>query len=207
MLKNLRLEKILSLLESKEYVSIHELMEITSSSESTIRADLVLLEKENKLIRLHGGAQSLKKPSSLNELDMNEKYLINVEEKTRIGKKAASFIQDNSLIYIDAGTTTSYLCDYISTNGNIIITNSMTIAQKLTKQKYKVYVTNIPDGVKIYKDENYLYELSNEFEGIINYKETMKEKIVFFIENWLIRRFFFMLYTPMPLPSFENKRW
>ena len=34
------------------------------------------------------------------ELDMNEKYLINVEEKTRIGKKAASFIQDNSLIYI-----------------------------------------------------------------------------------------------------------
>ena len=141
MLKNLRLEKILFLLESKEYVSIHELMEITSSSESTIRADLVLLEKENKLIRLHGGAQSIKKPSSLNELDMNEKYLINVEEKTLIGKKGASFIQDNSLIYIDAGTTTSYLCDYISTNGNIIITNSMTIAQKLTKQKYKVYVT------------------------------------------------------------------
>lgn len=52
-----------------------------------------------------------------------------------------------------------------------------------TDIKYKVYVTNIPDGVKIYKDENYLYELSNEFEGIINYKETMKEKIVFFIEN------------------------
>lgn len=49
--------------------------------------------------------------------------------------------------------------------------------------KYRVYVTNIPDGVKLYKDENLLYELSNEFEGIINYKETMKEKIVFFIEN------------------------
>ena len=28
-----------------------------------------------------------------------------------------------------------------------------------------------------------LEELSNEFDGIINYKETMKEKIVFFIEN------------------------
>lgn len=52
-----------------------------------------------------------------------------------------------------------------------------------TDVKYKVCVTNIPDGVKIYKDENFLYELSNEFEGIINYKETMKEKIVFFIEN------------------------
>ena len=144
MLKNLRLEKILSLLESKEYVSIHELMEITSSSESTIRADLVLLEKENKLIRLHGGAQSIKKTSSLKELDMNEKYLINVEEKTRIGKKGASFIQDKSLIYIDAGTTTSYLCDYISANENIIVTNSMTIAQKLTKQKYKVKIQHSP---------------------------------------------------------------
>lgn len=52
-----------------------------------------------------------------------------------------------------------------------------------TDVKYKVHVTNIPEGVKLYKDENFLYELSSEFEGIINYKETMKEKIVFFIEN------------------------
>lgn len=51
-----------------------------------------------------------------------------------------------------------------------------------TAVKYKVKVTNIPDGVKLYKDENYFYEISNEFDGIINYKETMKEQIVFYVE-------------------------
>lgn len=52
-----------------------------------------------------------------------------------------------------------------------------------TNVKYIVEITNIPEGVKIYKDENYLYQLENNFEGTISYKETMKEKIVFYIEN------------------------
>lgn len=52
-----------------------------------------------------------------------------------------------------------------------------------TDVKYSVEISNIPDGVKLYKDENFLYDLDNNFNGIINYKETMKKKIVFYIEN------------------------
>ena len=52
-----------------------------------------------------------------------------------------------------------------------------------TDVKYMVHISNIPEGVKLYKDEHFLYELDNDFDGIINYKETMKEKIVFYIEN------------------------
>ncbi len=142
MLRNLRLEMILKLVDEKEYVSLHELMKKTSSSESTIRGDLVALEKEGKIIRLHGGAKSIKQNnSSLTELNMNEKSSLNVEQKILIAKYAANLIKDNTLVYIDAGTTTSFLCDYISSNGNIFVTNSMTIAQKLTKRNYKVYVT------------------------------------------------------------------
>lgn len=142
MLRNLRLEKILELVDSKEYVSLHDLMDATSSSESTIRGDLVFLEKENKIVRLHGGAKSLNtRNASLLELNMNEKFSLNVEEKTKIAKFASSLIKDNMLVYIDAGTSTSFLCDHISSVGNTFVTNSMTIAQKLTKRKYKVYVT------------------------------------------------------------------
>lgn len=142
MLKNLRLEMILNLVNDNEYVSLHELMKKTNSSESTIRADLVLLEKEGKIIRLHGGAKSIK-DIDLNslELNMNEKSSLNVKEKEEIAKFAATLIKDNSLVYIDAGTTTSYLCDYITSTGNTFITNSMTIAQKLARKKFKVYVT------------------------------------------------------------------
>ncbi len=142
MLKNLRLQIILDLLNENEYVSLHELMEKTSSSESTIRGDLVYLEKEGKITRLHGGAKSIQdKKTSLKELNMNEKASLHVDEKNKIAKFAASLIKDNTLVYIDAGTTTSCLCDYIKSSGNIFVTNSMTIAQKLTKRKYKVYVT------------------------------------------------------------------
>lgn len=142
MLKNLRLEMILNLVNDNEYVSLHELMKKTNSSESTIRADLVLLEKEGKIIRLHGGAKSIK-DIDLNslELNMNEKSSLNVKEKEEIAKFSATLIKDNSLVYIDAGTTTSYLCDYITSTGNTFITNSMTIAQKLARKKFKVYVT------------------------------------------------------------------
>ena len=52
-----------------------------------------------------------------------------------------------------------------------------------TDVKYMVHITNVPEGIKLYKDEHYLYELNNDFEGIITYKETMKEKIVIYIEN------------------------
>lgn len=142
MLKNLRLQMILDLLSEKEYVSLHELMKKTSSSESTIRGDLVHLEKEGKIIRLHGGAKSIQNnKTSLKELNMNEKASLHVDEKNSIAQYAASLIKDNTLVYIDAGTTTSCLCDYIKSSGNIFVTNSMTIAQKLTKRKYKVYVT------------------------------------------------------------------
>ncbi len=142
MLRNLRLEMILKLVDEKEYVSLHELMKKTSSSESTIRGDLVYLEKEGKIIRLHGGAKSIKEHnSSLKELNMNQKASLNVEQKNLIAKYAANLIKDKTLVYIDAGTTTSCLCDYITSKDNIIVTNSMTIAQKLTKKNYKVYVT------------------------------------------------------------------
>lgn len=59
MLKNERFIKIEELVNEKKFVSLQELINLLSSSESTIRADLVALEKEGKLIRVHGGAQAL----------------------------------------------------------------------------------------------------------------------------------------------------
>ena len=72
---------------------------------------------------------------------MSEKSKINPLEKMKIAKKAASYIEDKMTIYIDAGTTTSYLCDYINNKDVVIVTNSMTIAQKLKLNDYRVYVT------------------------------------------------------------------
>lgn len=164
MLRNLRLEKILELVNSKSYASLHELMEITSSSESTIRADLVYLEKEGKILRLRGGAKTIQKSKTLVELNMNEKYKLNTLEKIKIAKFASALIDDSLLVYIDAGTTTAYLCDYINQKNVVFVTNSMTIANKLKIKGYRVYVTG--GEIKLSTDAfigSFAQEIINKF--------------------------------------------
>ena len=52
-----RKEKILKRLAQKGTISIQELEESIGVSESTLRRDLVALEKEGLLKRVHGGRQ------------------------------------------------------------------------------------------------------------------------------------------------------
>ncbi len=140
MLKNKRLQKILELVNKQGEVSLHVLMRETQSSESTIRADLVQLEKEKKLVRVHGGAQALEQTSAL-EASVNSRYMKNLEEKKRVAQCAASLIKNDSIIYMDAGTTTACMCDYINVRNLTVVTNSLTIAHILTAKHYTVYVT------------------------------------------------------------------
>lgn len=140
MLKNERFIKIEELVNEKKFVSLQELINLLSSSESTIRADLVALEKEGKLIRVHGGAQALDAYATY-EPSFDEKENLQTEEKKIIGKYAATLIKDNYTVYIDAGTTTSAIIDYLPDVKATFVTNSPIIGKKIKKRGYKVYVT------------------------------------------------------------------
>src|SRR5699024_8437908 len=63
-----RKEKILTRLAQKGTVSIQELEESIGVSESTLRRDLVALEKEGLLKRDHGGA------TTINHLNKEQKW-------------------------------------------------------------------------------------------------------------------------------------
>ena len=140
MLKEERLAEILDIINQKNYVNIKELQSLTNSSESTIRADLVELANEKKIIRLHGGAQALNKNSISYELSIQDKMEIQVDAKKNIAEYAAKLIENNSTIYIDAGTTTYYLADYITAKNVTIVTNSVIIARRFKVKGYQVYV-------------------------------------------------------------------
>ena len=56
MLLRKRHQEILRLLENRKSVTLQELMEEFSASESTIRRDLTALHKEGKLVKVFGGA-------------------------------------------------------------------------------------------------------------------------------------------------------
>ena len=140
MLKEARHSIILESLNERNYLSLHDLMKLTDSSESTIRADLVLLANEGKLIRLRGGAQALDKNVVTYELSNEDKFSIEIDAKRRIAEYAAKFVNEKSIIYIDAGTTTIQLLDFITAKQVSIVTNSLSIAKKAKIKGFKVYV-------------------------------------------------------------------
>lgn len=59
MLKKERLVKIAQKVNQNGIITIHEIMDELDVSDMTARRDLDELEKSGKLLRVHGGAQSL----------------------------------------------------------------------------------------------------------------------------------------------------
>lgn len=140
MLTEERHSLILKEIEAKSVVYVSELVKMLDASESTIRRDLNLLHKERKLKKVHGGATSLK--SNLNTRDENfeHRQKINIDEKTTIAKYAASLIDDNDFIYLDAGTSTDLVIGFINTEKATFVTNGIDQAKSLIKRGFKTYI-------------------------------------------------------------------
>lgn len=130
MLTEERHASILNLLKHNGIVKTQELMTAFQCSESTIRRDLDQLEKAGELRRIHGGAKRIYRLDD--ELSSHEKSFKNVQEKTAIGKMAASLIEKNDVIFIDAGTTTSAMIDFIEIGNITVVTNGIQNASLLT---------------------------------------------------------------------------
>lgn len=128
---------ILDLLNRQGVVTVHEMTEATSSSESTIRRDLLQLDQEGKLLRFHGGAESLHAKSE--EQAIQERLTQNQVEKAAIGKFAAELVQPGDCIYLDAGTTTAYMVPHLK-NDVFVVTNGLTLVEQCLQQGLKTYL-------------------------------------------------------------------
>lgn len=129
---------ILDILSKKGIVKINEFVELTDTSESTIRRDLSYLESVNALKRVHGGATLLK--GRYTELSYNEKLDKNISEKDAIAQYAASLVQDGDCIYLDAGTTTFEMIKYINKTNIIIVTNGLKHIESLVEKGINAYI-------------------------------------------------------------------
>ncbi|WP_455714974.1 DeoR/GlpR family DNA-binding transcription regulator [Anaerosporobacter sp.] len=139
MLTQERHNLILQVLQERKAVTVTELTKELNASESTIRRDLITLHEMGKLNKVHGGATVLENIATLEE-DVETKSSLNIEEKNEIGRYAASLIKDNDFVYIDAGTTTLKLVDYISNTKAVYVTNGFVHAKKLVQKGCRAYV-------------------------------------------------------------------
>ena len=140
MLSNERHSIILNEVNAKKSVTIGELCELLDASESTIRRDLKALADEGLLVRVHGGAIALSASFSFVEYDVEEKSKLFTEEKQAIARYAASLIDDGDFVFIDAGTTTEKMIDYLPEKRVTFVTNAFIHAKKLAQRGFKVFI-------------------------------------------------------------------
>ena len=140
MLAEERLRKILSLLEEKKAVSVAALCQETGASEATIRRDLNELDRQGKLSKVHGGAVLPRDEFENQEPDILTKSRLFVEQKQRIARYAAAQVNDDDFVFIDAGTTTLLMAEYLQNSKATFVTTGIECARRLVEKGLRVYV-------------------------------------------------------------------
>ena len=106
-----RHEIILKKLEEKGRLSYEEIEEFLNVSIATIRRDINKLEGRDLLSKVSGGIVAKRKINF--EPEINIKFEENVEAKKKIAKRAAKLVKKGDFIFLDAGSTTYYMIEYL----------------------------------------------------------------------------------------------
>ncbi len=118
---------------------ISALAEQLEVSEETIRRNLKQLASRGAVVKMHGGA----KLSDLDdEGDFRERLSLHPDAKQRVARAAAKMISDGNSIFLDVGSTTSYIADALRDHQRLmVVTNSVSVAYKLaTRNENRVYM-------------------------------------------------------------------
>lgn len=119
MLKTKRLDQIKEYVFKHESVSLDELVDVFKVSKNTIRRDIKLLVEQGDFKKVYGGV-------AVNHsilVSFNDRKVRNKSEKRKIAKLASNYVQDGDIIFIDSGTTTFEMFDFIKEKNITIVTN------------------------------------------------------------------------------------
>ncbi len=123
-----RIEEIRNYINENKTVTLDQICSKFDISKSTIRRDLSEILENSDIKKIYGGVTVL---SNKEMSSFDERNLTNQSAKTRIAAATAELIEDGDIIFIDSGTTTMHVIDYISTKKNItILTNNMEIINR-----------------------------------------------------------------------------
>ncbi|MHA6258873.1 DeoR/GlpR family DNA-binding transcription regulator [Sporosarcina sp. CAU 1771] len=131
MFQDERHEQIMKELNRKKSIKTVDLSKKFNVTRETIRRDLQELEEEGLLKKVHGGA-------ILTKTNVEPPYLkrsqLHLEEKEAIAKRAADLVEDGDSLYIDIGTTTLMMVNYLQGKKNLtVVTNGLLHAVEFTK--------------------------------------------------------------------------
>ncbi len=131
MIPQIRRQTMLDLIKSKEVSMLADLVEAMGLSESTIRRDLKLLARQGELELLRGGGIRL--VSANFEKDVQTKLLLHKEEKQRIARLAAEYIETDDVIFLDPSSVNTFLITCLAGKNITVVTNSLMHINQLVR--------------------------------------------------------------------------
>jgi len=135
-----RHQKVVELLNQRDSIRVTELAKMLQVTEETIRRDLEKLESLGKVLRIHGGALSVRNLDE--ETPFKERKTSSVVEKKMIAKEALRHIKEGDVIMLDASTTTWQMAKLLPNINLTVVTNAIKVAVELAvKSKIRVIST------------------------------------------------------------------
>lgn len=128
-----RLDKLEEYIINNKTVSLEILADKFKISKTTLRRDIETLLEHGLIKKVYGGVVAVQKNSENPKIltPFAERSNKNKNEKRLIAKKATEFINEGDIIFVDTGSSTVDIIDFLSAFNNLtIITNSVVILYK-----------------------------------------------------------------------------
>lgn len=181
-MKRDRIAKIAELLDKRGKLSLKQLGEyFPKVSQMTLRRDLFLLEEAGKIIRVRGGAMSVRDVQKTSGEPYVKKTTIHTDEKIEIAQKAARLIEVGSSIFLDAGSTALYLAKEMPDIACNVFTNGLAVATELAKKKN--VMVNLLGGPLIKENLSTASSLSSVYFTDTNFELAIIAAAAFTPEN------------------------
>ncbi|KRK80822.1 DeoR/GlpR family DNA-binding transcription regulator [Companilactobacillus nodensis] len=135
-MRNKRVEQMYNYIVQQKIVSLKELQSHFNVSMNTIRRDVAELEKSSDIQKVYGGVEVIQKDQSpMDELQLfNARKTKNIYIKKAIAQNASKLIKENDIIYIDSGTTTEQLLNFLPKDIKyVIVTDNFKIISQMEK--------------------------------------------------------------------------
>ncbi len=127
-MKSIRIKQMEQYIVEHDLVSMDELRSKFNISMNTVRLDVAQLVSKGAIRKVYGGVCSNQKG---NLVPFEERQGKNIQGKIACGIAAAKLIEDGDIIFIDSGTTTMYMVDYMrECNAVTVITNNLNVINR-----------------------------------------------------------------------------
>lgn len=132
MYKNERQDEIIKILSRDGYATVENLSNLLYTSPSSIRRDLIALEKQGLVRRSYGGVEPVKSNSRAVPFSMRVQRRI--AEKKCMAQKAAQLVRDKDIVFLDQSSSALFLAQELADRKITIVTNNVEILSSIYSQ-------------------------------------------------------------------------